>query len=31
MPEAYRDAHGNKWIAMATAVGFLLSFLVSAA
>ena len=31
MPEAYRDAHGNKWIAMATALGFLLSFLVSAA
>ena len=30
MPEAYRDAHGNKWIAMATALGFLLSFLVSA-
>jgi ZIP family zinc transporter len=29
MPEAYRDAHGNKWIAMATALGFLLSFLVS--
>jgi zinc transporter, ZIP family len=31
MPEAYRDAHGNKWIAMATALGFLLSFLISAA
>ena len=31
MPEAYLDAHGNKWIAMATALGFLLSFLVSAA
>jgi ZIP family zinc transporter len=31
MPEAYRDANGNKWIAMATALGFLLSFLVSAA
>lgn len=31
MPEAYRDARGNKWIAMATAAGFLLSFLVSAA
>jgi zinc transporter, ZIP family len=31
MPEAYRDAHGNKWIAMATAAGFLLSFLVSTA
>ena len=30
MPEAYRDAHGNKWIAMATALGFLVSFLVSA-
>ncbi len=31
MPEAYADAHGNKWIAMATAAGFLLSFLVSTA
>ena len=31
MPEAYREAHGNKWIAMATAAGFLLSFLVSTA
>jgi ZIP family zinc transporter len=30
MPEAYRDAHGNKWIAMATALGFLLSFMISA-
>ena len=30
MPEAYRDAHGNKWIAMATALGFLVSFLISA-
>jgi zinc transporter, ZIP family len=31
MPEAYSDARGNKWIAMATALGFLLSFLISAA
>lgn len=29
MPEAYEDAHGNKWIAMATALGFLLSFIIS--
>jgi ZIP family zinc transporter len=29
MPEAYEDARGNKWIAMATALGFLLSFMIS--
>lgn len=31
MPEAFKEAHGNPAIAFATAAGFLLSFLVSAA
>ena len=30
MPEAYKDAREDKRIALATALGFLLSFLVSA-